>query len=206
VDARSQPKPGKTEESASKQRLPSSEDLLAPGGVIARLLPGYEARPQQMEMAARVEAALRNRGLLTVEAATGTGKSLAYLAPLALHALRMDRPVIVSSSTHVLQDQLISKDIPLIQRALAEFQITFAAAEAKGMGSYACQRDLEAAAQGRLALDPEGAGNLERLYGWMKGAMNPEGSAQNDGTRSEAPRVADDLWNEVRVDRDTCTR
>src|SRR5208282_1225333 len=63
VDARSQPRPGKTEESARKQRLPSSEDLLAPGGVIARLLPGYEARPQQMEMAARVEAALRDSGL-----------------------------------------------------------------------------------------------------------------------------------------------
>src|ERR1039458_8382640 len=100
VDARS-PKPGKQEE-GSKQPLPTSEELLGPGGVIARLPPAYEARPQQMEMATRVEAALRNKGLLTVEAATGTGKSLAYLAPLALHALRQDRPVIVSSSTHVL--------------------------------------------------------------------------------------------------------
>src|ERR1017187_2769979 len=194
VDARS-PKPGKKEgttpDAGSKQPLPSSEELLGPGGVIARLLPGYEARPQQMEMAARVEAALRDKGLLTVEAATGTGKSLAYLGPLALHALRQDRPVIVSSSTHVLQDQLISKDIPLIQRALAEFQIEFKAAEAKGMGSYACQRDLEAMALGRLALDPEAGGNLERLYEWMKEAMLPEGK-QSDGTRSDAPRVTDD--------------
>jgi ATP-dependent DNA helicase DinG len=213
LDARSQPpfpklaKPGKSpgQSEETKQPLPTSEELLGPGGVIARLLPGYEARPQQMEMAARVEAALRGSGLLTVEAATGTGKSLAYLAPLALHALRVERPVIVSSSTHVLQDQLISKDIPLIQRALHEFKIEFMAAEAKGMGSYACQRDLELAALGRLALDPDAAGNLERLYEWMKEALAPEGKS-SDGTRSDAPRVSDDLWNEVRVDRETCTR
>jgi ATP-dependent DNA helicase DinG len=201
---KSQTKPGSSEESVPD--LPSSEDLLGPGGVIARLLPGYEARPQQMQMSAQVEAALRGSGLLTVEAATGTGKSLAYLAPLALHALRTDRPVIVSSSTHVLQDQLISKDIPLIQRALAEFKIPFEAAEAKGMGSYACQRDLEGAALGRLMLTEEGAGNLERLYEWMKAAMAADGAVRSDGTRSDAPRVSDDLWNEVRVDRDTCTR
>ena len=77
--------------SKQPQSLPSCQDLLAPGGVIARLLPGYEARPQQLEMAERVATALNNSGLLTVEAATGTGMSLAYLAPLALHALKTDR-------------------------------------------------------------------------------------------------------------------
>ena len=182
--------------------MPTTQELLEPGGVIARLLDGYEPRPQQLEMAGRVEDALRDNGLLAVEAATGTGKSLAYLVPLAIHALRTERPVVISSSTHVLQDQLISKDIPLVQRALAEFDITFEAAEAKGMGAYACQRDLESAALGRLSFGDEAAGMLKTLADWMRQSMEAHG----DGSRSDAPRVTDDVWNEVRVDRDTCTR
>src|ERR1017187_5218151 len=155
-----------------------------------------------MEMAGRVEAALASNGLLAVEAATGTGKSLAYLVPLALYALKNDRPVVVSSSTHVLQDQLIGKDIPLVQRALAEYGIELAAAEAKGMGAYACQRDLEMAALGTLALDVEGAESVKRAHEWMKHSMETHA----DGSRSDAPRVSDEVWNEIRVDRDTCTR
>ncbi len=74
------------------------------------------------------------------------------------------------------------------------------------MGAYACQRDLEMAALGRLALDPEAAGNLEKLYEWMQAAMSPENAAPSDGTRADAPRVSDELWSEVRADRDTCAR
>jgi ATP-dependent DNA helicase DinG len=181
---------------------PTTTDILANGGVISRLLPGFEARPQQMEMAARVDAALASGGLLAVEAATGTGKSLAYLVPLALYALKNDRPVVVSSSTHVLQDQLIGKDIPLVQRALAEFGIELAAAEAKGMGAYACQRDLEMAALGTLALDAEGAETVKRAHEWMKHSME----VHADGSRSDAPPLSDEVWSEIRVDRDTCTR
>ncbi len=181
---------------------PTTSDILGDDGAISRQFPGFEARPQQMEMAGRVGEALAGKKLLVVEAATGTGKSLAYLIPLALHALTNDRPVVVSSSTHVLQDQLISKDIPLLQRALAEFGIECIAAEAKGMGAYACQRDLESAAIGKLALDAEAASEMERLYQWMVESMEKGG----DGSRTDAPRISDAAWNEVRVDRDTCTR
>src|SRR5207244_6870499 len=91
---------------------------------------------------------------------------------------------------------------PLLQRALAEFGIPFDAAEAKGMATYACQRDLEAAALGRLRLDTEAAESLQQLHDWMRQSMESQG----DGSRSDAPRVGEDLWSEVRVDRDTCTR
>ena len=147
---------------------PTTSDILGNDGVIARLLPGFEARPQQMEMARQVDAALEGRGLLVAEAATGTGKSLAYLVPIALHAIKTDRPVVVSSSTHVLQDQLISKDVPLVRHALAEFGIEVTAAEAKGMGNYACQRDIESAAVGRLALNLEASAMIQRLHEWMR--------------------------------------
>ena len=90
-----------------------ASEILALGGPVERLLDGYESRPQQVEMAAAVERALTDKGILVVEAGTGTGKSLAYLIPLALHALETKQPVVISSSTHVLQDQLITKDIGL---------------------------------------------------------------------------------------------
>src|SRR5947209_1184531 len=95
-----------------------ASEILSPGGPVERLLEGYEIRPQQLAMAQAVQEALAGHGIVAVEAGTGTGKSFAYLIPLALHALEQGHPVVVSSSTHVLQDQLISKDIPLVQEAL----------------------------------------------------------------------------------------
>jgi ATP-dependent DNA helicase DinG len=184
------------------QTLPTLGQLLGPGGVVERLLAGYEARPQQLAMAEAVERALKEKSLLMVEAGTGTGKSFAYLVPIALHALEADHPVVISSSTHVLQDQLINKDVPFLQRALAEFKLKLPAAEVKGMGAYACQRDLAQAAAGSLAFEDEYVSTVQRLHEWMEKAMAEHG----EGSRSDAPRVSEEIWNRIRADRDTCTR
>ena len=91
---------------------PSAEQILGPGGMLASALPNYEHRPQQLDMANAVSRALGERMPLIVEAATGTGKTLAYLIPAILSGKR----VVVSTGTKALQDQLFHKDIPFLQK------------------------------------------------------------------------------------------
>ncbi len=174
---------------------PSAAELLAPGGAVARLLPEYEPRPQQRDMAEAVAHALGGKKIAVVEAGTGTGKSFGYLFAVLLDALRRETPAVVSSSTHVLQDQLIHQDIPFVQRVLNEYGIEFQAVEVKGMGAYVCKLAL-AEASGTLIVDFPDA--LKALDAWAEQAK--------EGTRSEAPAVPPEAWEEVRADRDTCTR
>ena len=82
---------------------------------------GYSERPQQTEMAEAVEAALEDRGHLIVEAGTGVGKSLGYLVPAILTAIGQGRRVVVSTNTISLQQQLVSKDLPLLTDLLPGF-------------------------------------------------------------------------------------
>lgn len=86
-------------------------------GPFARTLPGYEPREQQVEMMQHVAKNLNIGGQLLIEAGTGTGKSLAYLLPAALHAMRRGEPVVISTATIALQDQLLNKDIPALVEA-----------------------------------------------------------------------------------------
>src|SRR5687768_4854730 len=78
--------------------------------------PQFEYRPQQQRMAQLVAAALEKNQPLVVEAATGVGKSLAYLVPAVEHALKQGRKAIISTHTINLQEQLIHKDIPIVKK------------------------------------------------------------------------------------------
>jgi ATP-dependent DNA helicase DinG len=87
-----------------------AEELFGPRGRLAKVFPGYEHRPPQVEMAAAVADVLKEGGRLLVEAGTGTGKTLAYLGPAVLHGQR----VIISTGTKTLQDQILHKDLPVL--------------------------------------------------------------------------------------------
>src|SRR5215210_2989267 len=101
----------------------SIPSILGPDGVIARKLPRYEARPQQLDMASAVADAIAGRKHLMVEAGTGVGKSFAYLVPAVLAALAdKDCRVVVSTHTIGLQEQLIRKDLPFLRQVLPDFR------------------------------------------------------------------------------------
>ena len=86
-------------------------------------------------MAQAVLAAIEGEGHLTVEAGTGTGKTLAYLIP----ALYSKRRVIVSTATRNLQEQLFFKDIPFVKRNLfPKLSVTYM----KGRNNYVCLKKL----------------------------------------------------------------
>jgi ATP-dependent DNA helicase DinG len=92
--------------------------VLGPDGVIARGLPGYEVRQEQLQMAEAVARAIESGSHLMVEAGTGVGKSFGYLVPAILAATEMGKKVIVSTRTINLQEQLIHKDLPFLRTVL----------------------------------------------------------------------------------------
>lgn len=99
--------------------MPNAADILSPQGPIATKLHGeFEPRPEQLQMAAAVEEAMRHKSHLFVEAGTGVGKSFAYLVPAILRAIQLGETVVICTHTISLQEQLIQKDIPLLASLL----------------------------------------------------------------------------------------
>jgi len=169
-----------------------------PGGLLAQVQEGefeYESRPQQVEMAMAVADALEGSHHLIVEAGTGVGKSLAYLVPLILQAKRSGRRAMVSTHTISLQEQLMHKDLPLLQNRLGP---SFRAVLVKGRTNYLCLRRLSRARTMQRELFAEGlAGELERIRTWA--------DQTEDGSVQEMPRQpASEAWSAVCAEHGNC--
>jgi ATP-dependent DNA helicase DinG len=134
---------------------------------LSRLLGGYEDRPGQREMARRFELGLERGGVLAVEAPTGIGKSLAYLLPALLRRIRGSGPVLVSTHTKALQDQLLARDVPL---ALGATGRSLRVTVLKGRRNYLCRRRALARLQQRGLFGAHGvaAETLDRLHAWVE--------------------------------------
>ncbi len=126
------------------------EDIFGQGGPLQRALPDFRVRREQLRMAERVAGALAGRETLVVEAGTGTGKTFAYLVPALLSGAR----VLISTGTRTLQDQLFSKDLPLVGAALGR---PARVALLKGRANYLCRH--------RLALSSEAGAQLSMVDG-----------------------------------------
>jgi predicted DnaQ family exonuclease/DinG family helicase len=111
--------------------------LLGPDGPLAGALPGYEHREAQLQMLLAVAQIQGRGGSLVVEAGTGTGKSLAYLVPSIARAVRHGERVVVSTNTHTLQEQLMTKDLPALREWLPW---DFTACLLKGRSNYVSLR------------------------------------------------------------------
>src|SRR5471030_1059131 len=141
------------------------EQIFSPSGILSKAS-NFEFRPQQQEMAVAVARALQNREHLAVEAGTGVGKSLAYLVPAILFALEQKKKAVVSTHTINLQEQLLNKDLPILERILP---VEFKAALMKGRQNYLCPRRLQRAMEqaGELFTTSEQA-ELVRLAEWAR--------------------------------------
>lgn len=181
----------------------SAAAVLGPDGRVARRLPRYEPRPQQLEMAQAVAAALAGHRHLVVEAGTGTGKSFAYLVPAILAAAQADpedemaiRKIVISTHTIALQEQLLRKDIPFLN---AVIPLEFSAVLAKGRGNYVSLRRMRGAvARGRSLFEADDATEqLRQIVGWSE--------STTDGSLGDLPfRPAGEVWQEVQSDHSNC--
>jgi ATP-dependent DNA helicase DinG len=125
-------------------------------------MPGYEARPSQLEMASAVERCLTQEGISLIEAGTGTGKTLAYLVPALLGAAR--KKVVISTATRALQDQIFHKDLPLARRMLG---LDTEIALMKGLPNYVCRRRHREFKTSAESLDPKWSRSLALVDHWL---------------------------------------
>jgi Rad3-related DNA helicase len=111
-----------------------------------RHFPGYRVRREQIRLARHFVGNLARGGMLLLEGGTGVGKSLAYLAaaiPFAAESAEQGGgPVVISTRTRLLQDQLLAKDIGAVARMLGYPELR--ALSIKGRTNYVCARRLEA--------------------------------------------------------------
>src|ERR1051326_6926395 len=170
------------------------EEIFSPNGILSRS-PNFEFRPQQQQMAVAVAKALETREHLAVEAGTGVGKSLAYLVPAILYAVANKKKAIISTHTINLQEQLIEKDLPMLERILP---VTFKFTMLKGRANYLCTRRLQKALQqsGNLFTSSE-AEELQRINEWAR--------KTSDGSRSDFDIEPDPkVWSLVCSERGLC--
>ena len=103
-------------------------------------MPSFEFRSEQADLSRAVLEAFNHKSFLLAEAGTGVGKSLAYLIPAALWAIRNTKRVVISTNTINLQEQLLNKDLPLLTEHLG---LPVKAALIKGRGNYLCRRRIK---------------------------------------------------------------
>lgn len=171
-------------------------DVLGQEGLVARRLPGYEERSEQLQMAAAVEEAFSRAHHLIVEAGTGVGKSFAYLVPAIQRAATTGQKVVISTHTIALQEQLIERDIPFLHSIWPE---EFSAVLVKGRQNYFSIRRLKQASERQNLLLPfqEQLQELWRVEEW---AYNTEDGSLSD--LSPSPELS--VWELVRSEHDNC--
>ncbi|MEV4481056.1 ATP-dependent DNA helicase [Micromonospora coxensis] len=199
-----------TARSRRRGARPSGTELLA---AAVGAVPGGAARPGQQQMTEAIERSVASREHLLVQAGTGTGKSLAYLAP----ALTVDGPVVVSTATLALQSQLVEHDLPRLAEAVEPLlgrRPTFAVL--KGRHHYLCLARLDSSTEddpGDTLFDAPGGGSgggtkwlgeagrlgkqIQRLRDWA--------DETHTGDRDELdPGVDDQAWRLVSMPAREC--
>jgi len=176
------------------------EDIFGHGGPLQQALPDFKVRREQLLMAQRVADALAARESLVVEAGTGTGKTFAYLVPALLCGAR----VLISTGTRTLQDQLFSKDLPLVAAALGR---PARVALLKGRANYLCRYRLARADEGgeqltlgesTAARPPASRAMLERIRRWARTTRRGD-LAEVRGLSDSHP-----LWPQITATRESC--
>src|SRR5258708_29573412 len=171
--------------------MKSLERVFAPEGPLAAAIPGYRRRSGQMEMSEAIAATIESTGHLVAEAGTGTGKTFAYLLP----ALLSGGKVIVSTGTKTLQDQLFSRDLPLVRDAL---KVPISVALLKGRSNYVCHYHLERARLQDSFASRADVRHLRRIESFAR--------TSESGDKAELGDVPDNagIWSQVTSTRENC--
>jgi DNA polymerase-3 subunit epsilon/ATP-dependent DNA helicase DinG len=176
--------------------------MLRPEGAFGQAFPGYEFRPPQVAMLEAVANAFNQSHHLLVEAGTGTGKSLAYLLPALAYACQNGTRVVVSTNTINLQEQLFKKDLPDLQRILADEwgkDLPFRATLLKGRSNYLCPRRF-AALKARSSLNHDELRVIARVLVWLPTTQT------GDMSELSLPQPGDRfVWSQIAADNEGCT-
>ncbi len=171
-------------------------EIFSHGGLISQHLEGYEFRQEQLQMAHEVARSMIDSEHLIVEAGTGVGKSFAYLIPAISLAIKSEQKVVISTNTISLQEQLVTKDIPFLQRILPRgFNVVLA----KGRRNYLSRRRLKNLLNYERGLFDtlEEVEEVAEIEEWVNQTI--------DGSTADLPwRPSSQVWDKVASDRDNC--
>lgn len=169
-------------------------DIFQKGGILEEIMPRYEYRATQVQMANAVQKVLEEERHLMVEADTGVGKSIAYLVPSILWAVRNKKKVVISTNTINLQEQLLYKDLPLLRKVIP---YPFNVVLVKGRANYLCLRRFQRVDEEGQLVPSEYRLQIKRLARWSK--------KTTDGSLSDLKEeVPQELWDEVCCQLDNC--
>ncbi len=169
--------------------------VFGPDGVLARHHDAYEYREGQVRMAEAIAQTFVDRKHLIVEAGTGTGKTLAYLIPAINESIRSKKRIIISTGTKNLQEQLMEKDIPFLQKV---FPKKFTAAYMKGRSNYACLYRLHKNADQPILDGMHEIDHFREVVEWSR--------ETNTGDRAELTFLPENLsfWGRMNAKAETC--
>lgn len=170
-------------------------DLFNQEGQFRKNYPNFEYRPEQTQMVAQICQALSEGKFLIIEAATGTGKSLAYLIPSIFWAMAKNEKVVISTHTINLQEQLLLKDIPLLKKAL---NLSIKVAVIKGRNNYLCLAKWQNLLQNPMDLSFKERYFIARITSWL------QNSTTGDKKELNLKSSEEELWSLVCADSYTC--
>ena len=171
------------------------EEIFGKKGLIAKHHKNYEYRAGQIKMAEAVMKAFDDNKHLIVEAGTGTGKTLAYLVPAIAAALGKNKRIIISTGTKNLQEQLMEKDIPFLQKVMPK---KFTAANMKGRSNYACLYRIGKAENQPILDGVDEMDYFEEIRHWARESQT--------GDRAELANLPENLsfWSRINAKSETC--
>ncbi len=186
------------------------EQIAAWYKALQQQIPDFIPRSPQRQMIAEVAKTLAGEAgrHLAIEAPTGVGKTLSYLIPGIAIARGEQKTLVVSTANVALQDQIFSKDLPLLRKIIPDLRFT----AAFGRGRYVCPRNLAA-----LATDNASQGDL---LAFLEDEMAPTSKDEQqrcvklktdldaykwDGLRDHTSQnIDDDLWRRLSTDKASC--
>ena len=167
-------------------------------GILVQKFVSFEFRAEQLQMAKHIELGINTETKVVVEAGTGTGKTLAYLIPVIEWSLANKKRVVISTNTINLQEQLLSKDIPIAQEVIGK---KFKYLLVKGRGNYLCNRKFTNLSIGEN-LDLTDYSNSQKEQ--LKYIMN-WGNKTKNGDKAELPFETDNtIWELFASESDIC--
>ena len=184
------PPPGSIPDPAQSEL--TVDDFFQPGGILSGRMQGWEDRPGQWEMASGVATAVETRRHLIVEAGTGTGKTLAYLVPLVLTGIR----AVISTGTKNLQEQLLRKDVPLLESLLGH---KLRVALMKGRANFLCLQKWDERVRKPMLEGTAELTDFGLIHDWTSGTET--------GDRAELPTLPANskLWPQIDARREACS-
>jgi len=171
------------------------EEIFGKNGIIAKYHKDYEYRVGQIKMAEAVLRAFEEKKHLIVEAGTGTGKTMAYLVPAIAAAIGQKKRVIISTGTKNLQEQLMEKDIPFLQKVLPK---KFSASSMKGRSNYACLYRIAKAENQPILAGLDEMDSFEEVRHWAR--------ESETGDKSELTNLPENIpfWSRINAKSETC--